>query len=150
MPLFYRILADAVVVLHATYVWFVILGQLAIVIGMVLRWKWIRNMTFRVTHLAAILIVVLEAWWGFTCPLTTWERHLRELSGEATYQGDFIANWVHNTLFYTAPSWVFTVCYSGFGALVLLSFILAPPRRKKSAANSPKPDAGQTSMSTSP
>jgi polyferredoxin len=132
-----QVLADVVIVVHASYVAFVILGQLAILLGMLRRWlgmlphwEWIRNIPFRLAHLAAIIVVVLESWCGITCPLTTWEIWLRERAGEETYEGDFIANAVHHVLFYRAEPWVFTICYTVFGALVLLTFILAPPRRK--------------------
>jgi len=130
MVLFYRVLADIVVVVHASYVSFVILGQLAILLGWLRRWGWVRNLPFRLAHLGAILMVVLEAWCGITCPLTTWERWLREQAGETTYEGDFIANWVHRFLFYHFPPWVFMVGYTAFGALVVLTFVLAPPKRK--------------------
>ena len=130
MVLFDRVLADAVVVVHAGYVSFVVFGQLAILIGWLLGWKWIRNVPFRLAHLVAILVVVLEAWCGITCPLTTWEQRLRERAGEATDQGDFIARWLHQVLFYDFPPWVFTACYSAFGAIVVLTLVLAPPKRK--------------------
>jgi hypothetical protein len=78
-----------------------------------------------------ILIVVLEAWLGITCPFTTWEKELRRLAGQTTYQGDFLANFVHETLFFDAPAWVFTVCYTSFGLLILATFLLAPPRRTR-------------------
>jgi polyferredoxin len=126
----YRVLADAVVVLHVSYVAFVIIGQLAILIGWLLRWRWVHNIVFRFAHLTAILVVVLEAWCGITCPLTTWENWLREKAGQTTYERDFIAEWVHQILFYSFPPWVFTVCYSAFGALVVWSLVVVPPRRK--------------------
>lgn len=129
MATFYRMLADLVVVAHASYVSFVVAGQLAILIGWLRRWAWIRNVPFRFAHLTAIAVVVLEAWCGFTCPLTTWENWLREQAGDATYQGDFIANWVHAAIFYRASPWVFTLCYSLFCGLVLLTFIVVPPKR---------------------
>lgn len=78
----YRALADFVVIAHACFVAFVVFGQLAILAGSLLKWKWVRNLTFRCLHLAAILVVVLEAWWGITCPLTTWEGELWERAGE--------------------------------------------------------------------
>ena len=43
----YIALADAVVVAHVSYVAFVILGELAILAGILLRLGWIRNRTFR-------------------------------------------------------------------------------------------------------
>jgi hypothetical protein len=130
MSFLYRALADVVVLAHACYVSFVVFGQLAILVGLLLKWNWVRNLTFRVVHLAAILVVVLEAWWGITCPLTTWEEELRERAGETAERGDFIARWVHHVLFYDFPPWIFTTAYSLFGAVVLLSLVLVPPRRR--------------------
>jgi hypothetical protein len=130
MPLFYRLLADVVVVVHASYVAFVLFGQAAILVGWPLRWNWIRNLPFRVAHLTAILVVVLEAWFGITCPLTTWENRLRELAGQSAYEGDFIADQVHKVLFYQLPPWIFTAIYTSFGALVVLTLLCVPPRRK--------------------
>lgn len=127
----YRIFADLVVVLHAAYVLFVILGLLAVLAGWLLKWRWIHNLWFRGIHLAMILIVVLEAWLGITCPFTTWEKELRRLAGQAAYQGDFLANFVHDALFIDAPAWVFTLCYTVFGLLILATFLLAPPRRAR-------------------
>jgi hypothetical protein len=125
------ILADTVVVVHASYVGFVIVGQLAILLGILRHWDWIRNIPFRLAHLAAIVVVVLESWCHIPCPLTTWENSLREQAGQDTYEGDFIANAVHHILFYHAPPWVFTTSYSIFGALVLFTFMLAPQRRRR-------------------
>jgi hypothetical protein len=132
MALFYRILADVIVAVHFSYMAFVVFGQLAVLVGILARWEWIRNFKFRLIHLAAILIVVLESWLGITCPLTTWERQLRAASGEESYTGDFIARWLHDLLFFEAEPWVFTLCYSVFGAVVLLTLVLAPPRRRRS------------------
>lgn len=128
MSLVYRLLADLTVIVHFAYVAFVIFGQLFIMLGWLLGWKWVRNPWFRSLHLLAITVVVLEAWAGITCPLTTWEHQLRELAGQSSYQGAFIANWVHDALFIDAPPWFFTAMYSAFGALVALTFIVAPPR----------------------
>ncbi|MFG0336169.1 MAG: DUF2784 domain-containing protein, partial [Maioricimonas sp. JB049] len=125
--------------LHALYVLVVVFGFVAIVTGIFAGWGWIRNPWFRYIHLAMILLVVAEVWCGITCPLTIWEQQLRELGGEAVYQGAFIANLVHELLFYEAPEWVFNTIYTGFGLLVLLTFVLAPPRsiRRKPAAQAP-------------
>ncbi len=56
-----RMLADLIVVTHAAYVCFVVFGLAAVLVGVVLRWKWVRNPWFRGIHLAAIGIVVAEA-----------------------------------------------------------------------------------------
>lgn len=132
MPFLYRILADAIVVFHAAYVLWVILGLLLTLLGMFRRWQWIRNPWFRWSHLAMILIVVVESWLGIVCPLTTWEQALRAKAGDETYRGDFLANFVHEALFIEAPPWAFTVGYTIFGLLVLATFLWAPPRRRSS------------------
>ena len=134
MNLLYRLAADLIVVVHFAYVAFVVVGLLAIFVGIALRWPWARNLWLRSLHLLAIVIVVAEAVWGITCPLTTWEKQLRLLAGQANYRGDFIASWVHDALFYDAQPWVFTVCYALFGLLVLATFVLAPPRLPRRAA----------------
>jgi hypothetical protein len=124
----YRFLADLVVVLHAAYVAFVILGLAAVWVGILLRWDWVRNFWFRAVHLAAILFVCLEAIAGIVCPLTTLESYLRERSGEVRYSGDFIGYWAHELLFVDAPQWVLTICYIAFGLVVAATFVFAPPR----------------------
>jgi len=125
----YRILADVVLVLHALFVFFVVGGLVVVLIGAVLNWSWVRNLWFRVTHLCAIAVVVLESWCGVVCPLTIWEQQLREKSGQATYAGSFVAHWLHKLLFFDAPNWVFAVSYTGFAGLVLISWFFVPPRR---------------------
>jgi len=120
--------ANGVLVLHVSYVAFVVLGLLLILLGGVLRWRWVRNLWFRGVHLLAIAIVVFEAWLGITCPLTTWENHLRTQAGQQTYEGDWIAIWLHRVLFFELPPWVFTYGYSLFGLLVVLACVLFPPR----------------------
>ena len=125
---FYSFLADVVVFAHALYIGFVIFALLAILIGFVLRWKWVRNFWFRMIHLAMIAVVVVQALVGVLCPLTTLEQSLRERAGEATYSGAFIGHWVHELIFFDAPPKVFTICYCVFGAAVLATFVLAPPR----------------------
>ncbi|MGC8643861.1 MAG: DUF2784 domain-containing protein [Isosphaeraceae bacterium] len=123
-----RILADLIVVFHACYVSFVVFGLVAILLGIAFHWKWARNLAFRVIHLAMIGIVVGEALAGIPCPLTIWEKQLREKAGEVTYTGDFLGHWAHRLIFFRAEPWVFTLGYSLFGLAVLFAFVAAPPR----------------------
>lgn len=78
--------ANVIVAIHLGYLVFVIAGMLAILLGMALRWQWIRNPWFRLTHMAMILVVALEAVAGITCPLTTWEEALRARDWEAVWE----------------------------------------------------------------
>jgi hypothetical protein len=124
----YGLLADVVVALHLAYVGFVVFGQLAIFLGVLLRWQWIRNPWFRWVHLAMITIVAVEAILDITCPLTTWEYNLRVLARQQVAEGSFMGRLLHDLMFFSAPQWVFTASYIGFALLVLATFWLAPPR----------------------
>ena len=80
----YLVMADVVLILHFTFILFVILGAV-----LVLRWKrlaWIH-----------IPCAVWGAWiefQGSICPLTPLENRLRRLGGEAGYSGGFIEHYV--------------------------------------------------------
>ena len=124
----YSLVADAILVTHVLFVAFVVLGLILIFVGKFLSWLWVRNPWFRVTHLLGIGVVVLQAWFGVICPLTIWEMDLRSKAGETIYEGSFITHWLNELLYYQAPSWVFVVCYTAFGGLVLASWFLVRPR----------------------
>ncbi len=125
---FYSLVADTILVTHVLFVAFIVLGLIFIFVGKFLSWLWVRNPWFRVTHLLGIGIVVLQAWLGIICPLTVWEMNLRSKAGETIYDGFFITHWLNELLYYQAPSWVFAVCYTVFGGLVLASWFLVRPR----------------------
>ena len=124
----FQTLADAVLITHVAFVGFVIFGLVLIVWGGFSGWSWIRNPWFRIAHLAAIGVVVGQAWLGIICPLTTLEMHLRERAGDATYGGTFVAHWLQRLLYYEAPFWVFVVAYSAFGLAVVASWFGFRPR----------------------
>lgn len=124
----YSLVADLVLITHALYVIFIVGGLLLVIIGGGVGWKWIRNFWFRLIHLIAIGVVSLQSWLEILCPLTTLEIYLREKAGQTTYQETFIAHWLHKILFYEAPMWVFSVCYTLFGLAVILTWIYIPPR----------------------
>jgi hypothetical protein len=126
----YRLLADLIVAIHSGYVAFVLVGQLLILIGLWRGWSWVRNWWFRVVHLVAISIVALEAVFNIACPLTTWEQRLRELAGDEVSRGTFIGDLLHNLIFVRAPDWAFTAAYVTFAAVVVATFLFAPPRRR--------------------
>ena len=131
--MWYRLAADLILVAHTGIVLFIVVGLVLILAGGIRGWSWVRNPVFRLAHLAAISVVVLQAWLGMICPLTTLEMWLRTKAGDAVYPGAFIAHWAQQILYYEAPAWVFALCYTIFGALVLASwFRIRPhPIRKK-------------------
>ena len=124
----YLIAADMMLFMHVLFVAFVIAGLVFVFVGKIASWPWGLNPWFRLLHLVAIAVVVLQSWLGVICPLTIWEMQLREKAGDAYYTGSFIAHWVEELLYYSAPPWVFMVLYSLFGLLVLLSWFWVRPR----------------------
>ena len=128
-PTLAALAADAILALHVLFVLFVVFGLVLIFVGRKWSWSWVRNPWFRLAHLLAIGLVVVQAWLGAHCPLTIWEMQLRTMAGDVTYSGSFIAHWIETLLYYRAPAWVFTLVYTLFGAVVLASWIFVKPRK---------------------
>jgi hypothetical protein len=79
-----RALADLVLLVHAAFVLFVVLGGFA-----VLRWPrlaWI--------HLPAAAWGAVIEFAGWICPLTPLENRLRGLAGDAGYPGGFVEHYL--------------------------------------------------------
>jgi polyferredoxin len=136
--LIYHHLADALLLIHALFIAFVVFGLILITLGMLMKWQWTRNLWFRLTHMLAIGIVVIQAWLGIICPLTTWENSLREKAGDLTYAQSFIEYWLHKLIFYQAEPWVFTLAYSVFGLMVIASWYWFPPICNRSGEDTNK------------
>ena len=135
----YAFLADAIVTIHFVYIAFVILGQLAILIGWACGWGWIRNPWFRMIHLTMILIVVVESCVNYQCPLTTWEYDLRIAAGQVQPNFElkdvsFIGRNLNAIItFENTDGWL-DWCYYAFGSVVLLTLLLVRPRFRRQPA----------------
>lgn len=102
-----RLLADLVLLLHAAFVLFVVLGAL-----LVLRWPrvaWV--------HVPAALWGACIEFAGWICPLTPLENHWRRLAGEEGYAGGFVEHYVFPVLY---PDGLTRNAQLVLGALVLL------------------------------
>ena len=128
----YQFLANLVLTVHLCIVAFVVLGLVLVIVGNLRRWRWVNHLWFRLAHVGAIGVVVLESWLGFVCPLTTVEMWLRAKANAATYGGGFVGHWLGRVLYYDAPAWVFILGYSAFGLLVLAAWCYFPPQRERS------------------
>jgi hypothetical protein len=135
----YTILADLIVAVHLGYVAFVVVGELLIVLGLLLGWRWVRNPWFRWLHLLAIAVVAAETIVHINCPLTDWEDGLRAAAGQTVEEGTFIGRLAHSLFRIDLPydHWAFRVGYIGFGVLVLVTFLLAPPRARRHVQPAP-------------
>ena len=120
------VLADAILIIHFLFVLFVVGGLLLTWIGAWRGWRWIRSVRLRVAHLAAIVFVACEALLGILCPLTEWEDALRGTASDKS----FVARWVRQLMFFSAPEWLFTVIYVTFALAVAATLWFIPPRRE--------------------
>ena len=130
------VLADLVLVVHAAFVAFVVVGLVLIWVGWLRGWVFVRNFWFRAGHLAVIGVVAAESLLGFVCPLTTWEDRLRLLAGgQQRYEGTFIQHWLHRLIFFDLDERVFTIAYLAIFLAVTLSFWLIPPHSRTQSGN---------------
>ncbi len=87
--MWYRVAADAVVVVHLLFIAFVIGGSL-------LTWRWPK---IAWVHIPVAVYGALVEFVGFTCPLTPLENYLRRRSGESGYRGGFIAHYLVKVIY---------------------------------------------------
>ena len=125
----YPILADCLLIAHFVFVSFVVLGFVVTWVGYFFKWRFIRNIYFRIAHMACMGIVALQAVVGTICPLTVWEDGLRRLSGaEGRYEGSFIQHWLHKVLYYDISLQTFAVIYTLFFFSIILTLFLIKPQ----------------------
>jgi hypothetical protein len=87
--LIYRALADLVLVVHLTFVLFVVLGGLLVLRRPRLAWL----------HVPAAIWGVLIEYTGWICPLTPLENSFRVRGGESGYSGGFIEHYIQPLLY---------------------------------------------------
>jgi Protein of Unknown function (DUF2784) len=82
--MYWKLLADGIVLLHFAFILFVVAGGY-------LTWRFWRLLLL---HLPALTWGIWIEVSGRVCPLTPLEIHFRELAGEAGYRGGFIEHYL--------------------------------------------------------
>jgi len=140
--MFWKILADIVVVLHFLFAAFMVIGflfTLTSVIGVYVFRKggWFRRFfgwsVFRWIHVCGIFfvagLIVLDRY----CPLTSLENAIRRLAGDGgEYTGSFIIHYVEKLLYPDVPSAAIVVPTFLIALFTIAVFIFRPPWREKS------------------
>ncbi len=80
----YRLLANAVVVVHALFIVFIVFGGF-----LAWRWRWVA-----VLHVPCAVWGVLIEYNGWICPLTPLENSLRMRAGQQGYSGGFVEHYL--------------------------------------------------------
>ena len=109
--MFYRLAADAVVLLHFGYAIFVVAGGL-----LVFRWRWIALL-----HLPAVIWGVLLEFFGWMCPLTPLELRLRAAGGQTAYSGGFVEHYIQPVLYFVDSDVIVQFAIGSFVILVNLA-----------------------------
>ncbi|HEX4575187.1 MAG TPA: DUF2784 domain-containing protein [Gemmatimonadales bacterium] len=110
--MFYRVLADGVVLLHTGFVAFVVLGGF-------LAWRW-RGIAL--AHLPCALWGAAIEYGGWNCPLTPLENAFRARAGLAGYDGGFIEHYVIPLLY---PAGLSRPTQTVLGTLVVVVNLVA-------------------------
>ncbi|HXV94669.1 MAG TPA: DUF2784 domain-containing protein [Pseudonocardia sp.] len=114
----YRILADAVMVIHFAFLLFLALG------GFVAwRYRWVMW-----PHAVAVGWGLLSVFAGVECPLTGWEDRLRRLAGERGLPGGFIDTYLTGVIYPTEHLVTMQVLVA---ALVVVSWAGLLVRRRR-------------------
>lgn len=103
----WRIAADALVLVHLSFILFVLLGGL-----LLLRWPrliWL--------HLPAVAWGIVVECLHLGCPLTPWENQLRQMAGQVGYDGGFIEHYLIPLIY---PAGLTPQIQIGLGAIVVL------------------------------
>lgn len=117
-------LADLVVIIHLAYFVFVVGGFIFTVFGAAKQWPGVRNPWFRISHLSAVLIVLIEDVSGRNCPLNVAETSLRTSVAEVPGSvGDFLEFLLHHTL----TERTLDVIYWTLGVALIVLFIIVRP-----------------------
>ena len=123
----YRLLADSVLIVHAAFVVFVMLGAL-----LVLRWPrvaWV--------HVPVVLWGAGIEFLGGICPLTPLENHWRRLAGEEGYPGDFVEHYVVSLLYPDGLTRTAQIVLGLLALAVNVAIYLVVLRRRRSGTLSP-------------
>lgn len=121
--MWYRALADVVLVVHFVFVVFVVLGGL-----LALRWRRVAYV-----HVPVALYGAAIEFLGFICPLTPLEISLRERGGEAGYEGGFVEHYVTAAL-YPEGLTRDTQLVLGIGVLVINAIVYSIWWRRRRAS----------------
>ena len=120
--------ADAIFWLHMAVIAFNVLGLIVIPMGAWRGWGFVRIFWWRALHLAALVVVALQAVLGRACFLTLWEGELLARAGEAASSAPLIERWVSRLVFWPLPIWVFALLYVAVGLYALSLWWLVPVR----------------------
>ncbi len=118
-------LAEAVLAVHLAIILFNLFGLVAVPLGALYDWPFVRVLWWRVLHVLLLAAVAAQAALGRACILTLWQY---DLAGAVAQPTPLIAGWIDRLVYWPLPLWVFAALYALVFAYALALFWLIPPR----------------------
>ena len=127
----YKIFADLIVIMHFSWILFMLVGFIFTVAGFF--WKgFFDRWLFRMLHLCGIAYVSLLALLGKYCPLTIWENYLRsKYDPELTYTGSFMIHYIERLVYPDINPLIFQIPTTLIAVFSISAFIIKPPQKIK-------------------
>jgi Protein of Unknown function (DUF2784) len=124
------ILAEAILTAHLAIIVFNVFGLIAVPLGALRGWRFVRVRWWRVLHLVLLGTVALQAVVGRACILTLWQAAATE---EASSPTPLIMGSVNRMIYWPLPIWVFAALYLLVFGYALALLWLVPPARGATA-----------------
>ena len=119
--------ATLILLVHFVVVAFNVFGLIAVPIGRLFGWEFVRGFWWRFAHVLSLAAVALQAVLGRACFLSIWENALRTDAGPSDVP-PMIASWINSVLYWPLPLWVFAAGYVGVLLYALMLWRWVPPR----------------------
>lgn len=103
----YQVAADFIVLLHFSFILFVLAGGL-----LVLKWRWLVWL-----HIPAVIWGALISFMGWVCPLTPLENMLRKATGDGVYITGFVERYLGSVIY---PSGFSREMFIAMGVIVIV------------------------------
>jgi hypothetical protein len=124
--------ANLIAVVHIAFFLFIVGGMVAIVAALRRPVPWVRNPWFRIAHVVAIYIVLVEEATGLPCPLNVLQWGAREVATGTTEASAGVGGLLDYLLYHTISPLALDVMYWSFGVLSLVMLWIVPPRFRRS------------------
>ena len=125
-------MAQAVLAMHVAVILFNVFGLVAVPVGAIWNWRFVRIGWWRVLHLLSLAAVAAQALAGRACFLTIWQDDLTAASVQPATP--LIVRWIDQLVYWPLPIWVFAALYALVFAYAVALLWLVPPQRLRSEA----------------
>jgi hypothetical protein len=134
-------LAETILAVHLAIILFNLFGLVAVPLGALYDWPFVRVLWWRVLHVLLLAAVAAQAALGRACILTLWQYDLSHAAAQPT---PLIAGWIDRLVYWPLSLWVSAALYVLVFAYAVALLWLVPPRSgARFGGRRAGPDAGR-------